>query len=76
MKMKILMNTAQSTTWTTMRKFQDPNRPAGALKEIIPTGLPRNDLSLWVVRQCTRLLVPNDRIGVGWGEKGRRYELL
>lgn len=44
------MNTLQSTIWKTMRKFQDPNRPAGALKEIIITGLPRNDLSLWVVR--------------------------
>lgn len=28
------------------------------------------------MKQYTRLLAPNGRIGVGWGAKGKRYELL
>lgn len=69
------MNRLQSTIHKTMRKLQDPNRPAGALKEIVLTGLPQNGLGLYVVKQYTRLLAPRGRIGVGWGAKGRRYEL-
>lgn len=59
-----------------MKEFQAPNRSAGALKEIVLTGLPQNDLSLYVVKQYARLLAPNGRICVGWGVKGKRYELL
>ncbi len=57
-----------------MRELQDPNRPAGALKEIVLTDLPQKHLGLWAVRQYTRLLTPNGRIGVGWGVNGRRYD--
>ncbi|KAL9135836.1 MAG: hypothetical protein Q9175_002956 [Cornicularia normoerica] len=71
-----LMHDLHSTVWNTMKKLQDPDRPAGALKEIVLTGLPQNDLSLYVVKQYTRLLAPSGRIGVGWGAKGKQYELL
>ena len=70
-----LMYNLQSTIQETMGKLQDPNRSAGALKELVLTGLPRNGVSLYVVKQFTRLLTPHGRMGVGWGEKGRRYEL-
>ena len=69
------MNRLQSTIQKTMRKIHDPNRPNGALKEICLTGLPHNGLGLYVVKQYTRLLAPHGKIGVGWGAKGRRYEL-
>lgn len=69
------MYNLQSTIQETMGKLQDPNRSAGALREIILTGLPQNGVGLYVVRHYTRLLAPNGKIGVGWGGKGRRYEL-
>ena len=56
--------------------FKDPREPQRSLKEISFTGLPRNDCGLFIVKQYARLLAPNGRIGVGWGVKGKRYELL
>lgn len=66
----------QSAVRKTLRKLQDPNRPAGALKELVLTGLPQNDMGLYIVKHYTRLLAPHGRIGVGWGAKGRRYGLV
>lgn len=45
------------------------------LKEISFTGLPRNDFGLVLVKQYSRLLAPDGRFGVGWGVKGKWYEL-
>ena len=61
---------------TTTKKFQGPNRSAGALKETVLTGLHQNGLSLYVMKQYGRLLASHGRIGVGWSLKGKRYELL
>lgn len=69
-----MKNNVQSAIRRTMRELQDPNRPAGALKEIVLTDLPQKHLGLWTVRQYTRLLAPNGRVGVGWGANGRRYD--
>ena len=69
-----LINHVQVFIKMTMLGLHDPTRPAGALKEIVLTDLPQKHLGLWAVRQYTRLLAPNGRIGVGWGASGRRYE--
>lgn len=60
----------------TATRLRDPTRSAGPLREILLSGLPRNDLSVYVVAQYARLLAASGRMGVGWGAKGRRYELL
>ena len=61
------MNRLQSTIQKTRGKLQDSNRPAGALKEIVLTGLLQDCRGLYVVKQYTRLLAPRGgRIGVGW----------
>lgn len=69
-----MLGDLQSTIQKTLRKLQDPNRPAGALKKLVLTGLPSNGTSLYVVKQYTRLLAPHGRLGVGWGAKRRRYQ--
>lgn len=73
---KDLMHELQSTFWKSVKKLQDPARPAGALRKIVLTGLPIHDSSLYIVKQYTRLLAPNGRIGVGWGAKGKRTSCL
>ncbi|KAF6222622.1 hypothetical protein HO133_000669 [Letharia lupina] len=70
-----LLSTLRSTIWSTMKEFQAPDRSAGALKEIVLTGLPQNDLR-YVMKQYARLLARNGRFCVGWGVKRKRYELL
>ena len=57
-------------------KHKNPSKVQRALKEITFTGLPRNDSGLVIVKQYSRLLAPDGRFGVGWGVKGKRYELL
>ena len=57
-------------------KHKNPRNVQRSLKEITFTGLPRNDSGLVIVKQYSRLLAPDGRFGVGWGVKGKRYELL
>lgn len=71
----VSLHSLHSTISDTLLKLQHPTCSAGPLREIALTGLPRNDLSLYIVRQYARLLAANGRIAVGWGEKGRRYAL-
>ncbi len=60
----------------TMKGLKDPNRSAGALKEIVLSGLPKIVISLYLVTQYVRLLAADGKIGIGWGAKGKRYEIL
>ena len=59
-----------------VEKFQDPNQSTKALRQIVLTGLAENDLCLYIVKHFARLLAFDGRMGVGWGAKGNRYELV
>lgn len=64
-----LMDELQSTIWKTIRKLRDPARPVGALREIVCTALPQNNLSSCVAMQYAGLLAPNVKIGVDWARR-------
>ncbi|KAL8657542.1 MAG: hypothetical protein Q9202_007652, partial [Teloschistes flavicans] len=46
---------------------------ANGISELVITGLPENDLGLFVLRSMALLVRPNGRIGIGTGQEGRRY---
>ncbi|KAL9584936.1 MAG: hypothetical protein Q9212_001814 [Teloschistes hypoglaucus] len=46
---------------------------SSGMSELVITGLPENDLGLFVLRSMALLVQPNGKIGVGTGQEGRRY---
>ena len=72
---EFMLHRLQLRISNTIEALQHPPRPVHALSEITLTGLARNDLTLYVVKQYARLLAPTGRIAVGWGAKGKRFEL-
>ncbi|KAL9039447.1 MAG: hypothetical protein Q9214_004876 [Letrouitia sp. 1 TL-2023] len=46
------------------------------LKQLILTGLPENDLGLFIVKAFSLLTRKRGRIGIGTGEGGKRYQLI
>ncbi|KAL9610024.1 MAG: hypothetical protein Q9167_005238 [Letrouitia subvulpina] len=46
------------------------------LEQLILTGLPENDLGLFLVKAFSLLTRKRGRIGIGTGEEGKRYQLI
>ncbi|MCJ1454781.1 hypothetical protein MMC28_005134 [Mycoblastus sanguinarius] len=52
-------------------KQYDPN---GGLKSLTLTGLPKNDLALFMAKQLSPLLAAGGKMGVGIGDEGNQYD--
>ena len=62
-----LMDGLRDPFWKTMKKLEDPALPVGALSEIVLTGLPQSDLSLFVVKEEHHNEVPKrDHLELVW----------
>ncbi|KAL9577159.1 MAG: hypothetical protein Q9203_007564 [Teloschistes exilis] len=49
------------------------NMDSCGMSELVMTGLPENDLGLFVLKSMALLVQPNGKIGIGTGPEGRRY---
>ncbi|KAL8932529.1 MAG: hypothetical protein Q9211_006267 [Gyalolechia sp. 1 TL-2023] len=53
------------------RKHDGPS--TSALSELVLTGVPENDIGLFVLKSMSMLLRPGGKIGIGTGREGREY---
>ncbi|KAL8741572.1 MAG: hypothetical protein Q9190_005833 [Brigantiaea leucoxantha] len=50
------------------------NATVNGLKQVVLSGLPENDLGLFLVRSFSLLMRKDGRIGIGTGSHGKRYQ--